>query len=137
MKTPICSLSQILRRDRYRILNWLEHSRYFDDARCANGSVSQSRLPHPDIMRRTNALKGLPGLVKPLIKAAMRDQIASVGELCVPGRDDVDDDYPVNEDINVFSKEVIERYGICSGDAWKSEGYDMAEMTLHTAGELK
>jgi hypothetical protein len=45
--------------------------------------------------------------VKPLIKAAMRDQIASVGELCIPGRDDVDDDYPVNEDINVFSKETL------------------------------
>ena len=94
-------------------------------------------LPHPDIIRRTNALKELPDLVKPLIKAAMKDQITSVGELCVPGRDDVDDDYPVNEDFNVFSKEVIERYGIRSGDAWKPEGYDMAEMTLHTAGELK
>jgi len=94
-------------------------------------------LPHPDIIRRTKALKELPDLVKPLIKAAMRDQIASVGELCVPARDDVDDDYPVNEDFNVFSREVIERYGICSGDASKPEGYDMAELTLHTAGELK
>lgn len=117
-----------------------EECRYADTKKIDELIITEHEkrnLPHPDIMRRTNALKELPDLVKPLIKAAMIDQIASVGELCVPGRDDVGDDYPVNEDFNVFSKEVIERYGICSGDAWKPEGYDMAEMTLHTAGELK
>ena len=126
----ICSVLEAVR----------EECRYADtkniDA-CLIEEHEKRGLPHPEVIRRTNALKQLPDLIKPLIKAAMKDQIISAGELCVPARDDVDDDYVVNEDFNVFSKEVIDRYGICSGDAWKPEGYDMAEMQIHTAGELK
>ena len=94
-------------------------------------------LPHPDIMRRTRALHELPDLIKPLIIAAIKDQIHSTGELCIPAREDEDDDYVINDEFNVFSKNVINRWGVCSGDAYKHEGYDRAELTIHPASGLK
>lgn len=116
-----------------------EECRYIETAKIDALIIEEHEkrnLPHPGIVRRTRAIDQLPELIEPLIIAAMKDQISSVGELCIPPRDDEDDDYVINDDGDVFSKDVIERYGVCSQETLKPEGYDEAEMTISLAGKL-
>jgi hypothetical protein len=98
------------------------------------------KLPHPEVARRAKALEQLPDLIKPLIIAAITDQIKSVGEVSIPARreeDNHDGDFVINENEDVFSEQVIARYGICCRVSQKPEGYDEAEMKISMAGILK